>query len=194
MRRTAALLASLATIVATMLALLPAAGSAGAAAASPQRDGPQARVWVTTPDGTAEAQRPGQRRLPSWRLGGSDDHRRPVPLLPAHGRVRRLDHRLFRAGALPARPRDPRRDDARPVQPLRRRRPGRPPAADGRLGLRRGRPLHLRRRAGRSDRLSRWSTSASGTTARRSCRCCEPPWRTTPTSRSSPRHGVLRPG
>jgi glucosylceramidase len=47
-RRTAALLAALATT----LALLPAAASANASAAAPRPDVPQARVWVTTPDGT----------------------------------------------------------------------------------------------------------------------------------------------
>jgi glucosylceramidase len=50
-RPTSALLVSLATGLALTLPVLPA-GSAGAVAKSPQRDGPQARVWVTTPDGT----------------------------------------------------------------------------------------------------------------------------------------------
>lgn len=50
MGRTSALLVT----VATTLALLPAAGTAGAAARPPQEDAPQARVWVTTPDGTAK--------------------------------------------------------------------------------------------------------------------------------------------
>jgi glucosylceramidase len=49
-RRTAALFATLATT----LALLLAAGSAGAAVRSGHQDAPQARVWVTTPDGTAK--------------------------------------------------------------------------------------------------------------------------------------------
>jgi glucosylceramidase len=49
-RRTAALFVTLTTT----LALLPAAGSAGAAAGPSTEVAPQARVWVTTPDGTAK--------------------------------------------------------------------------------------------------------------------------------------------
>jgi glucosylceramidase len=67
-RRTAALLVALATT----LALLPAAASAGAASAAaarrPHPDVPQARVWLTTPDGTAKLSDQG---TVAFRRGGS---------------------------------------------------------------------------------------------------------------------------
>jgi glucosylceramidase len=62
-RRIAALLVALATI----LALLPAAASAGAAT-SRHVPGPQARVWLTTPDGTAQLRDEG---TVAFRRGGS---------------------------------------------------------------------------------------------------------------------------
>ena len=100
-----------------------------------------------------EDERPRQRRLPPRRLRRAHDQRRPEPPLPDDGGLRRLDHRLLGARARAPGQAHARRDDAEPVQPRGRRRPVVPAPADGGVGLRRRRSLHLRRPAGGPDRL-----------------------------------------
>ena len=104
-----------------------------------------------------------RRRQPVRRQGHSplrkravhrpDRRGRPDPDLPDDAGLRRGHHRLLRGGALPALPRDAHRDHAIAVRPGDRRRPGLPPPADRRLGLRGERRLHLRRPAGRTNGL-----------------------------------------
>ena len=99
------------------------------------------------------AQRPRVGCVPARRLLEPRDQHRSEPDLPAHGRLRRLDHRLVRAPAARARSSDARGDDDEPVQPPEGQWAVGTPSADGRVGLRSPRLLHLRRPPGGADRL-----------------------------------------
>ena len=73
---------------------------------------PRAHVWVTTPDG---AMKMSDRGSAEFRPGGSEHLTisvDPSRALPDDGGLRRLDHRLLGARALPARPPDAQRHDA----------------------------------------------------------------------------------
>ena len=134
----------------TAVALLAAgllSGTSSALAAAPPAL-PAAHVWVTTPDGSLRMADRGATPFHQGGVGKPDDHRRPEPGVPAHGRLRRVDHRLVRAPCCTGSARQ-RATPRCATCSADRGRAGRPAPADGRLGLRRRPALHLRRPAGR---------------------------------------------